>query len=120
MNQIRSKIPVLIDGITRKQAVIYIRTANVIFTPNRSYEATIVYSIAEDEEEEIPTSFRIIDTRTAKFTIEEANELEIGLQIVGTTVSQRLEDIIPKLTMYQAGVSGVFGLRPEDFEFYQI
>ena len=30
---------------------------------------------------------------------------------------RRLTDIVPKLTMYQAGVSKIYGLEPEDFEF---
>jgi hypothetical protein len=122
MSQIRTKRPVVIDPITGAEAVVYVRTANVIFTPDRDmHEATIVYSVIDTvgEGDDITSSVRVIETRTVRFSVAEANQLEVALQVVGTTVSQRLTDIVPKLTMYQAGASQIYGLGPEDFEFYQ-
>jgi hypothetical protein len=121
MSQIRTKRPVVIDPITGAEAVVYVRTANVIFTPDRDmHEATIVYSVIDTigEGDDMTSSVRVIETRTVRFSIAEANQLEVALQVVGTTVSQRLTDIVPKLTMYQAGASQIYGLGPEDFEFY--
>jgi hypothetical protein len=122
MSQIRTKRPVVIDPITGAKAVVYVRTANVIFTPDRDmHEATIVYSVIDTvgEGDDMTSSVRVIETRTVRFSVVEANQLEVALQVVGTTVSQRLTDIVPKLTMYQAGASEIYGLKPEDFEFYQ-
>jgi hypothetical protein len=122
MSQIRTKKPVVIDPITGAEAVVYVRTANVIFTPDRDmHEATIVYSVIDTigEGDDMTSSVRTIETRTVRFSVVEANQLEVALQVIGTTVSQRLTDIVPKLTMYQAGVSKIYGLEPEDFEFYQ-
>jgi hypothetical protein len=122
MSQIRTKKPVVIDPITGAEAVVYVRTANVIFTPDRDmHEATIVYSVIDTigEGDDMTSSVRTIETRTVRFSVVEANQLEVALQVVGTTVSQRLTDIVPKLTMYQAGASQIYGLKPEDFEFYQ-
>jgi hypothetical protein len=122
MSQIRTKKPVVIDPITGAKAVVYVRTANVIFTPDRDmHEATIVYSVIDTvgEGDDMTSSVRTIETRTVRFSVVEANQLEVALQVVGTTVSQRLTDIVPKLTMYQAGASQIYGLGPEDFEFYQ-
>jgi hypothetical protein len=122
MSQIRTKRPVVIDPITGAEAVVYVRTANVIFTPDRDmHEATIVYSVIDTvgEGDDMTSSVRIIEVRTVVFSVAEANQLEVALQVVGTTVSQRLTDIVPKLTMYQAGASQIYGLGPEDFEFYQ-
>jgi hypothetical protein len=121
MSQIRTKRPVVIDPITGAEAVVYVRTANVIFTPDRDmHEATIVYSVIDTigKGDDMTSSVRVIETRTVRFSIAEANQLEVALQVVGTTVSQRLTDIVPKLTMYQAGASQIYGLEPEDFEFY--
>jgi hypothetical protein len=122
MSQIRTKRPVVIDPITGAEAVVYVRTANVIFTPDRDmHEATIVYSVIDTigEGDDMTSSVRVIETRTVRFSVAEANQLEEDLLVVGITVSQRLEDIVPKLTMYQAGASQIYGLKPEDFEFYQ-
>jgi hypothetical protein len=122
MSQIRTKRPVVIDPITGATAVVYVRTANVIFTPDRDmHEATIVYSVIDTigEGDDMTSSVRIIEVRTVIFSVAEANQLEVALQVIGTTVSQRLTDIVPKLTMYQAGASQIYGLGPEDFEFYQ-
>jgi hypothetical protein len=122
MSQIRTKRPVVIDPITGAEAVVYVRTANVIFTPDRDmHEATIVYSVIDTvgEGDDMTSSVRVIETRTVRFSVAEANQLEVALEVVGTTVSQRLTDIVPKLTMYQAGASQIYGLEPEDFEFYQ-
>jgi hypothetical protein len=121
MSQIRTKRPVVIDPITGAKAVVYVRTANVIFTPDRDmHEATIVYSVIDTvgEGDDMTSSVRIIETRTVIFSVADADLLEEALLVVGTTVSQRLTDIVPKLTMYQAGASEIYGLKPEDFEFY--
>jgi len=122
MSQIRTKRPVVIDPITGATAVVYVRTANVIFTPDRDmHEATIVYSVIDTigEGDDMTSSVRVIEVRTVIFSVAEADLLERALLVVGITVSQRLKDIVPKLTKYQAGASQIYGLGPEDFEFYE-
>jgi|AntRauTorckE5430_2_1112549.scaffolds.fasta_scaffold16057_2 hypothetical protein len=121
MNQIRTKKAVVIDPINMTLAVVYLKIVNVVYSlEGNDYSATGVYSVREEvgEGDDVTTSERVIFTTSTKFSAAEANQLEIALNVQGTTVSQRLVDIIPKLTMYQAGTSGIFGLAPEDFEFY--
>ena len=114
---IRTKLPVVIDTIKQTQAVVYIKILNVLYD-GTSYAATAEYSVQEQgtEEENATFSKRVIALDSVKFSVEEAQAMEMLLEVEGTTVSERLADIIPKLTMYQAGVSSVFGLGPDDFE----
>jgi hypothetical protein len=114
---IRTKLPVVIDAIKQTEAVVYIKIINVLYN-GTSYIATAEYSVQEEstEGEEATFSKRVVALESVKFSVEEAQEMEMILQVEGTTVSERLADIIPKLTMYQAGVSSVFGLGPGDFE----
>jgi hypothetical protein len=113
---IRTKLPVVIDSIKQTEAVVYIKILNVLYN-GTSYIATAEYSVQEQgTEENAIFSKRVIALDSVKFSMEEAQEMEMLLEVEGTTVSERLADIIPKLTMYQAGVSSVFGLGPDDFE----
>jgi hypothetical protein len=114
---IRTKLPVVIDSIKQTEAVVYIKILNVLYD-GTSYAATAEYSVQEQstEEENATFSKRVIALDSVKFLVEEAQAMEMLLEVEGTTVSERLADIIPKLTMYQAGVSSIFGLGPDDFE----
>jgi hypothetical protein len=115
---IRTRTPVIIDPIRQVLAVVYIKIVNIVYS-EKGYAATAEYSRFLETEDEYgePTTAKVVLNRDSiQFSIAEAQQMEVLLGVTGTTVSERLADIIPKLTMYQAGVSQVFGLGPEDFE----
>ena len=115
---IRTKTPVIIDSINQISAIVYIKIINIVYS-EKGYAATAEYSRLLETKDEYgePTTTKVVLNRDSiQFSIAEAQQMEVLLGVTGTTVSERLADIIPKLTMYQAGVSQVFGLGPEDFE----
>lgn len=112
MITIKTKQKTLVNPITQLEEYVYLKVSSVYFNGNE-YIADVEYFYnSEDRHVQIQNI-------ASKFTVIEADYLESNLDIAGDTVSEKLTDLIAKTTLYQVGVSGVFGLTSEDWEIVQ-
>lgn len=113
MQTFKTKNPVLIDPIKVITDTVYILPQNVCFD-GFVYRVDVVYYIKDP----VTGENEVIANYDMKFTVEEANAYESSLSVVGSTISERLTDLLTKGTLHLLGENGIFGLTSADFEVY--
>lgn len=114
ITEIKTTKEVIVDTIKNTKDTVYIVVEDVIYQGDK-YNAVVTYETREYEGGNL-IGREVLHRIDSAFTVAEANALESALGVTGSTTTERLQDLVEKVTLYQAGALGLFGLTSGDFQ----
>lgn len=116
--ELRTKNPVMINIRTMKPENVYMRIENVLFDESG---LTVNFSYLTKSEEtdnngdKFSLDSAILKEDVNRFTIDEANQLEISLGIDKENFTSTFSELIAKSALYFLGQREIFGLTSDDW-----